>query len=80
MHLLAYRPFLDPVDIHGAWYLLLIPMSLLISMAYRAVRIPDMKNYGRAVFTMTVQIVLGMIGLGLGTYLLVEFVLPLIGA
>jgi hypothetical protein len=37
-----------------------------------------MKDYPRQVLVMSVQIVLGMMALGLGAYLLVNVVLPLV--
>jgi uncharacterized membrane protein YhaH (DUF805 family) len=71
-----WRPFLDPVIIHDSWYLLIIPMAFLMSMAYKAVRCHDMRRYWRAVIAMTIQVVLGMIALGAGFWMLIEFVLP----
>ena len=77
--LLAWRPFLDPMPMgHAASYLLLIPMALFVSMAYRAVRLPTMERYLRLVLVMTAQIILAIAGLGVGLYLFVEAVLPLI--
>jgi hypothetical protein len=71
-----WRPFLDPVIIHDSWYFLIIPMAFLMSMAYKAVRCHDMRRYWRAVIAMTIQVVLGMIALGAGFWMLIEFVLP----
>jgi hypothetical protein len=71
-----WRPFLDPVIIHDAWYLLIIPMAFFMSMAYKAVRCHDMRRYWRAVIAMTIQVVLGMIALGAGFWMLIEFILP----
>ncbi|MFO0856243.1 MAG: hypothetical protein U0640_02660 [Phycisphaerales bacterium] len=71
-----YRPFLDPVDIRDSWFLLLIPMAFLISLAYKAVRCHDMRRYWRAVIAMTLQVIFGMIALGAGFYVLIEYVLP----
>ena len=71
-----YRPFLDPVDIRDSWFLLLIPMAFLISLAYKAVRCHDMRRYWRAVIAMTLQVIFGMIALGAGFYVLIESVLP----
>jgi hypothetical protein len=73
---LAYRPFIDPVDAHGLWYLLLIPLALGVSAAYKAVRVADLRDFPRAVLVMTAQIVLGMIALGFASYLFVQFVVP----
>jgi hypothetical protein len=76
--LLAYRPFIDPINLHDWWFLLLGPMALGISIAYKAVRMLDLKDYVRQVVLMTVQIILGMIGLGIASYLFVQHVLPLV--
>lgn len=74
----GYRPFLDPIDISRYWFLLLIPMAFFIALAYKAVRVLDTKHLPREVLVMTTQIVLGMIALGLASYLFVQHVVPLI--
>lgn len=77
--LLAWRPFLDPLPLgHAASYLLLVPTALLVSMAYRAVRLPTMDRYWRLVIVLTVQIVAAIVGLGVGLYLFVEWLLPIL--
>lgn len=75
---LAYTPFIDPIDFHDWWFTLLVPISLGISIAYKAVRVPDLRSYWRQVVVLTVQIVLSMIGLGIGAYLFVVHIVPLI--
>ena len=76
--LLAYRPFLDPLPLDSYWYLLLIPISIGISLAYKAVRVRDMKDYPRQVLVLTIQIVVSMAALGVGMYIVVQHVLPVI--
>lgn len=76
--LLAYRPFLDPLPLDNAWYLLVVPLSLGVAMVYKAVRITDMRSYPRQVLIMSAQTVVAMIALGLGFFSFVEFVLPMI--
>lgn len=66
-----FRPFLDPIELHEWWFLLLVPMALLVSMTYKAVRLQSLERYWRHVLLMLVQIVVGMIALGAATYLLV---------
>ena len=80
MNLIAYTPFIDPINAHNWWYLLLIPVALLISIAYKAVRVESMKDYPKEVAVMTVQIVVVMMLLGVASFLFVEKVLPLIAA
>lgn len=74
--ILAYTPFIDPLNANDWWFLLLFPLALGISVAYKAVRVLDMKIFARQVVIMTVQIILAMIALGFGAYLFVEQVLP----
>lgn len=78
IHTLAWRPFLDPLDAHGVWYLFLIPLALGVSIAYKAVRVADLRGYWREVLTMTVQIIGAMIALALLTYVVIILILPLL--
>jgi hypothetical protein len=78
--LLAYTPFIDPIKADKWWYLLLIPMSLGIAIAYKGVRTADLKDLPRQVLIMTVQIVVTMIALGAASYVFVEYVVPRIVA
>ena len=38
---LAYRPLLDPLALHDQWYLLMLPLAVLLSLGYKAIRVPD---------------------------------------
>ena len=78
MSVLAYTPFIDPLNIHRFWFLLIIPMGLFISLAYKSVRLPDLRDLPKQVLVMTVQITLGMIALGAAAYLLVQFIIPMV--
>lgn len=73
---LAYRPFLDPIDVSAFWYLLLIPLALGVAAVYKAVRVRSMNDYPKEVAVMTVQVVLGVAGLAVGFYVLVSLVMP----
>lgn len=72
------RPFLDPLPWESYWYLLLFPMALGISIAYKSVRVVDMKKFWPPVLVMTVQIAAGMIALGAFTFVFVQYILPAI--
>ncbi len=76
--LLAWRPILDPLPLDSVWYLLLLPISLGIAMAYKAVRVPEFKDYPKQVAVMAVQTVLAMVGLAVASYLVIEVALPII--
>lgn len=70
--MLAWRPFLEPLDLHDSWWWTLIGMALGISIAYRAVRVHSFEGYWKRVLVMTIQIVGGMMLLSGLVYLVVE--------
>ncbi len=78
MFTLAYRPFLDPLPLQDLWFVLLIPVSLLVSLAYKAVRVQDMKQLHRQVIAMTIQVTLGMVLLGALVFVTITYLLPII--
>ena len=76
-HLLAWIPFVEPMPSLGAWWpILLIPISIGISMIYKAIRLPTLKTYVAGVAIMTTQIVLAMIVLAIILYIVVQFMIP----
>ncbi len=75
--MLAWIPFIEPLNIfHQWWYLLLLPLSLGISVVYKGVRMRDLQGFWREATIMTVQIVLAMIALAIGVTLLVQVIIP----
>jgi len=75
--MLAWTPFLDPLwAVQPYWWMLLVPLSLGISMVYKAWRMPVLDHYWRQVAVMTTQLILGMLALGLALALLVEVIIP----
>lgn len=73
---IAYIPFVDPIDAHRWWFMLLIPMAVGVSMVYKAVRMRSLDRYWRHVVTMSATIIIGIILLGAGTYVLIEWIVP----
>ena len=78
MSVLAWRPFLDPIDAHSWWFVLLIPLALGVSVTYKAVRLPDLSRLWRETAILTTQIVIGIILLGLASFLVIQKILPII--
>ncbi len=75
--MIGYVPFLDPINaFHEWWFVLLIPMSFGISVIYRALKLPSLEHYWRAVMTMTAQIVLVMAALGIALVIVVVLIIP----
>lgn len=78
MHLLAFRPFLDPLQLHAYWWAFLLPLALGVSFTYKAVRVVSLADLIRQTIVMTAQIILGMVLLGIASFCFLEFVLPII--
>jgi hypothetical protein len=74
--MLAYTPFLDPLNLHDHWWFTLIPLALGISMAYKAVRLHDLRHFWKQSLVMTVQVILGMVGLAAVVFIVVELIVP----
>jgi len=75
--MIAYIPFLDPISaFHEWWFVLLIPLSFGISVIYRALKLPSLEHYWRSVISMTAQIVLFMLGLGIALVIVVVQIIP----
>lgn len=72
MLLLAYRPLLDPLPVHGFEWALLPMIAFLMAMAYRGVRSEHMDRYWRGVFKVAGVIVLVMAAASAGSWVLIE--------
>lgn len=82
MSLLAWVPFLAPINgIHGWWYVLLAPLSLGIAAAFKAIRVSERdfwRHYRTGVAVLSLKIFGGVVLLGVIAHLLVRVGLPLI--
>jgi hypothetical protein len=76
--MLAWRPFIDPIDAHAWWFLLLLPIAFLVSLTWKAIRIDNIKRLPRPLGVMTVQVILAMLGLGLAAFVGLVVVLPIL--
>lgn len=75
--LLAHMPFIEPFPLaHRYWWLLIVPVAIGVSMAWKAVRLKSLEEYWRHVASMSVQVVLGVAGIAVGLYVLIIVVLP----
>ncbi|MFM2165500.1 MAG: hypothetical protein RL325_1937 [Planctomycetota bacterium] len=75
--LLAWTPFLQPAPgVHQWWWLLVVPMAIGVSMAYKAIRVHDLAEWPKAVARMSLQVVAAIVGIAIGLYLLVIVLLP----
>lgn len=75
---LAWRPFLDPLDLHGPWFVLLVPLAFGIAVTYRAVRVATFERFWRKVLILTFQIVVSMVLLGIASYLFIQVAVPML--
>jgi len=74
--LLAYVPFLDPLpwDHELFWLSLLLPLVVVISVVYKTIKLPDLKQLPRQAGMLTVQIVVFMVLAACALWLLTELV------
>jgi len=80
MMLLAYRPFIDPVETlaHNSseyWLWLLIPLVIAISVVYRGTKVRELRELPIAAAKLSFQILVIMAGLAVGLYGLYFFVI-----
>ena len=70
--LLTYRPFIDPLPIGNSpwWWLLLIPLVLLVSVAYKTIKLRSLRHLPKQSATLALQIVLFMAAAAAGLWLL----------
>lgn len=63
MHLLAWRPFLDPIPIwaNSVWPWLLLPLAIAVSLVYKSVKCRTMRQVPREAAVIAFWIVFGMI-------------------
>ena len=77
--LIAYIPFLTPINAFHDWsYLLLIPLAFGISVIYKALRMQTLHGFWRQVKVMTTQIVMAMVALAVTLTVFVIFVVPML--
>lgn len=72
--LLAYRPVLDPLPIHGAEWAILPVIAVLLAMSYKAVRTERPERYWRETLTFAGLIVAGMAVFSMASWLFIEVV------
>lgn len=70
--------FIDPLQAHDAWYLMIVPMVVFIAVGYKAVRTRSMDNYWREVLVFVIQVLGGMGLLALAFMVVINFVVPVL--
>ena len=69
----SYRLFIDPLPIYRYWYWLLLPLCILFSVVYKAVKCESMKDVPRQAISITFWILLGMASAAVGLALVLKF-------
>jgi hypothetical protein len=77
----AWIPFLEPMPAaHRWWWLLIVPIAVGVSLAWKATRLEEPERWQRPVAIMSGQIVLAVAGIAIGLFVLIQIVLPLLPA
>lgn len=71
----AWVPFLSPAPIWDAWPILLLPLLVGISVAYKAMKVPTASRLLPEALKLTLYLTLGLIGAAVALTVLVGFVL-----
>ena len=58
--MIGYRPFLSPLPIWDYWYLLIVPLCFGLSVVYKAIRLPSMRQVFRQATVITFWILAAM--------------------
>ena len=58
--MIGYRPFLSPLPIWDYWYLLIVPLCFGLSVVYKAIRLPSMRQVLRQATVITLWILAAM--------------------
>jgi multisubunit Na+/H+ antiporter MnhF subunit len=77
---LAWIPFLEPVHLGRAWWLLIVPLCLGIAIVYRVVKAPTMERFPLGVLRLTANILGVMALLAALVFIVVYVALPLLPA
>ncbi len=57
---LAWRPFLDPLDLHSTWPWLLPPLVLAVAIVYKTVKQPTLDKLPLEILRLTLNILILM--------------------
>lgn len=77
----AWIPFLGPAPgVATWWWLLVFPLAVFVSMAWKSVRQEGLAGYWPAVAKMSAQVVLGMVAMFAVLAFVVRVIVPLIPA
>ncbi|MBB6429984.1 hypothetical protein [Algisphaera agarilytica] len=73
--LLAFRPFIDPLPIgnSSAWVALFIPLVILVSVAYKTIKLRDLRELPRKSAILALQIFIFMGAAAAGLWVLTLF-------
>jgi hypothetical protein len=68
----AWRPILDPLPLQSYWLALLLPLAVAIAVAYKTLKLPDLRHLPRQAAQLTVLIVVFMIIAAVALWLITE--------
>ncbi len=71
---LAWRPFLEPLDLHDHWMWLIIPVALAIAVVYKALKLEDLRRLPFEATRLAAVIIAAMIAAALALWAITELV------
>ena len=70
----AWRPFLEPLDLHEQWMWLIIPVALAIAIVYKTLKLPDLRQLPWQAARLAAIIIAALIAAAIGLWALTEAV------
>ncbi len=59
---LAWRPFLEPLNLHDHWLWLLPPLVIAVAVVYKALKLEDLSKLLAETIRLTIYILVLMVG------------------
>jgi hypothetical protein len=72
--ILAFRPFLEPLNLHEYWLWLMPPLVVAVTLAYKAMKVEDLSKLMGETIRLSVYILVLMVGSAAALWAIVEAV------
>ena len=75
--MLAWRPFLEPLNPHGQWASLLLmpPLIVAVSLVYKTLKLPTLQRLVIETIAMSLYILIFMIAAAVVLYVVVDYII-----
>jgi len=72
--MIGWRLFVNPIELGVNHVWLVLPLCAVLAVVYKTIRVPHLRQLPLQVLTLWAYILLGLAGLGVAFFLLLEYV------